>query len=240
MLTIFFRSVILFLFAVASIRFMGKRQVGQLQPFELVVAILIADLVATPMEDVGTPLLYGIVPMIGLVVLHGILTLLSMKSQKLRALICGTPAVLIKDGVIQLKELEKLCFNLNDLMEELRSGGILNPADVGTAIMETSGKVNIFPTAGKSPITPEDVGLTPDRDGIPLMLILDGAIQKQNLEIGKISGSWLDEKLNSLGFASHKEVLLCSLDMTGKLLVQGKKANHVKLVDAMPPSGIVW
>jgi uncharacterized membrane protein YcaP (DUF421 family) len=240
MLTIFLRSVILFLLAVVFVRIMGKRQVGQLQPLELVVAIMIANLAVTPMADVGTPLLYGIVPMMGLVVIHGLFAITSMKSQKLRAFYCGTPTVLIKNGVIQVKELEKLCVNLNDLLEELRTGGVLNPSDVDTAIMETSGKVSVFPKPQKRPATPEDLSVATGYEGIPLTLILDGTIEKKNLDMGKIPEEWLFDTLKLHGFGSPKEVLLCSLDTSGKMFLQGRQVDQSKLVDAVPPNGIGW
>lgn len=240
MLTIFLRSVILFLLAVVFVRIMGKRQVGQLQPLELVVAIMIANLAVTPMADVGIPLLYGIVPMMGLTVLHGLFALTSMKSQKLRAFYCGTPTVLIKNGVIQIKELEKLCVNLNDLLEELRTGGVLNPSDVDTAIMETSGKVSVFPKAQKRPATPEDLSIATGYEGIPLTLILDGAIERKNLATGKIPEEWLFDTLKLHGFASPKEVLLCSLNTSGKMFIQGRHVDQSLLVDAVPPGGIGW
>ena len=240
MLTVFLRSVILFVLAVVFVRIMGKRQVGQLQPFELVVAILIANLAVTPMADVGTPLLYGIVPMMGLVVLHGLFTLISMKSQKLREIFSGKPTVVIKNGVIQLKELEKLCMNLNDLLEELRTGGVLNPADVGTAVAETSGKVTVFPKAPKRPLTPEDMSIATGYEGLPMTLILDGTIEKNNMNAGKIPEEWLFDTLRQHGFGSPREVLLCSLDTSGKMFLQGKQLNQSMIVDAMPPNGIGW
>lgn len=240
MLTVFLRSVILFLLAVVFVRIMGKRQVGQLQPFELVVAILIANLAVTPMADVGIPLLYGIVPMMGLTVLHGLFALISMKSQKLREIFSGKPTVLIKNGVIQVKELEKLCMNLNDLLEELRTGGVLNPSDVGTAIVETSGKINVFPKAQKRPVTPEDLSIATGYEGLPMTLILDGVIEKKNLTTGKIPEEWLFDTLKLHGFASPKEVLLCSLDTSGKMFIQGRIVNQSLLVDAVPPGGIGW
>ena len=123
MLMVLLRAAILFLTAVLVIRMMDKRQVSQLQPFELVIAIMIAELAATPMEDVGTPLLYGVAPMLTLLVLHSALSLLSLKSQRLRAFISGKPSILVKQGVVQEKELRRICYDLNDLLEELRAGG---------------------------------------------------------------------------------------------------------------------
>lgn len=240
MLTTFFRSMILFLVAVISMRLMGKRQVGQLQPFELVVAIMIAELAATPMEDVGTPLIYGIVPMLALVILHGAFTLMAMKSQKLRSWVSGTPAVLVKNGVIQQKELEKLCFNLNDLLEELRMAGMLNPAEVGTAIMETSGKVSVFPKALNRPLTPQDMNLEADLEGIPLTLVLDGKLQVHNLKVGGLTESWLLGKLKALGYQEVKEVLLCSLDTKGMMMVQGRQADRTQFLSALTQDQINW
>ena len=117
MLTVFVRAVILFLTSVLAMRMMGKRQVGQLQPFELVVAIMIAELAATPMGSVGVPLLYGLLPMAALIICHGVLSFVGMKSERFRAWLCGRPTVLIRNGVICEKQLRKSSFTLNDLME---------------------------------------------------------------------------------------------------------------------------
>ena len=149
MLAIYIRSLVLVCFAVLAMRLMGKRQVGQLQPFELVVAIMIADLASTPMESLDIPLWRGIIPLAATVTLHQLFTLLSLKSQRMRAFFSGTPTVVIHRGKIDAKALERLCFNLNDLLEELRTGGILSPTEVGTAIMETSGKLSVFPRSSQ-------------------------------------------------------------------------------------------
>jgi len=127
MIAILIRSVVLVCFAILAMRLMGKRQIGQLQPFELVIAIMIADLASTPMESLDTPLWRGVLPLLITVALHQLFTLLSLKSQLLRAFFSGRPTVVISDGQIDYKALEKLCFNLNDLLEELRTGGILTP-----------------------------------------------------------------------------------------------------------------
>ena len=159
MLTILIRSLILVSVAVLTFRLMGKRQVGQLQPFELVIAIMIADLAATPMESLDTPLWRGIAPMLSLIVLHQLITMLSLKSQALRAFFSGRPTVVIRNGQIDYQALRKLCFNLNDLLEELRTGGVLTPSEVGTAILETSGKLSVFQDSSHRPVTPEDLKL---------------------------------------------------------------------------------
>ena len=145
MLTIFTRSVLLYIASLLAMRAMGKRQVGQLQPFELVVVIMFAELAATPMGGVGIPLLYGILPMIALVVCHGVIAALCMKCQPFRKWLSGQPAVLVRDGVICEKQMRKSAMDLNDLMEAIRTAGILDPSEVGFAILEPGGQVNLFP-----------------------------------------------------------------------------------------------
>jgi len=230
MMTMFLRAMILFVSAVVSMRLMGKRQVGQFQPFELVVAIMIAELAATPMENVGTPILYGLVPMMALVMLHGVMSLLAMKSQGWRRLINGEPTVLVKEGAIQQEALEKLCFSLSDLMEELRMAGILDMAQVGTAIMETSGQVSVFPKAKQRPLTPEDLNMPVKKEGIPLPLVLDGKIQSGNLPGAGLTEKKLMERLKPLGFSQAAEVLFASLNPAGELLVQGYEAHRIHLL----------
>ena len=221
MLAIYIRSLVLVCFAVLAMRLMGKRQVGQLQPFELVVAIMIADLASTPMESLDIPLWRGIIPLAATITLHQLFTLLSLKSQRMRAFFSGTPTVVIHQGKIDAKALERLCFNLNDLLEELRTGGILSPTDVGTAIMETSGKLSVFPRSSQRPLTPADMGLKTQYEGIPLTLVMDGKVERNNLPLcGKDEG-WLFSQLKKLGYSDVRKVLLCYLDTDGQMTVNG-------------------
>ncbi|NLV57897.1 MAG: DUF421 domain-containing protein [Clostridiales bacterium] len=215
------RSVVLVCFAVLSMRLMGKRQIGQLQPFELVIAIMIADLAATPMSSLDTPLLHGILPMLALVVLHQLFTLLSLKSQKMRAFLSGTPTVVIHNGKIDAKALQKLCFNLNDLLEEMRTGGILTPTEVGTAIMETSGKLSVFPISSRRPVNPQELGIETQLEGIPLTLVMDGRVEDANLTVGGMNREWLFENLKAMGFLQVKDVLLCYVDTDGQMTAHG-------------------
>ena len=157
MLTIFTRSVLLYIASVLAMRAMGKREVGQLQPFELVVVIMIAELAATPMGGVGIPLLYGILPMVALVVCHGIITALCMRCQWFRTWLSGQPTVLMRNGVICEKQMRKTAMDLNDLMEAIRTAGILDPAEVGTVVLEPGGQVNVFPKADYRSVTPKDM-----------------------------------------------------------------------------------
>ena len=240
MLTVCARSLLLVAFAVLAVRLMGKRQVGQLQPFELVIAIMIADLAASPMESPDTPLWRGIVPTLTLVILHQLFTLLSLKSQRMRAFFSGTPTVVIRRGRIDHKALTKLCFNLNDLMEELRTGGVLSPSEVGTAIMETSGKLSVFPHAQKRPLTPEDMGLETGYEGIPLTLVMDGRLEKSNLAVGGITEGWVAQRLEALGFDAFRSVLLCYLDTDGMMTAYPYDGAPPARAQALPPEKVGW
>ena len=240
MLTIFARSVILFVFAVLSMRVMGKRQVGPLQPFELVVVIMIAELAATPMGSVGTPLLYGILPMLALIVCHSVLTIFSMRSERFRVWLCGQPTVLIRNGVICEKQLRRMSMTLNDLMAVIRTGGVQDPAQVGTAVLETGGQVSVFPKAENRPLTPQDMNLQPDREGLPLPLILDGAIQQHNLDRGGLTLSWLDKQVRALGYGSAGDVLFMCLNTQGQLMTQGKARTEVQMLSVLAPDKTGW
>ncbi len=240
MLTILIRSLILVSVAVLTFRLMGKRQVGQLQPFELVIAIMIADLAATPMESMDTPLWRGVAPMLALILLHQLITLLSLKSQWLRAFFSGTPTVVIRHGRIDYKALRRLCFNLNDLLEELRTGGILSPSEVGTAIMETSGKLSVFPNEAHRPVCPEDLGLETGYEGIPLTLVMDGQLEKHNLTLTGREEQWLLKRLEECGFDAMSKVLLCYLDTNGWLSVYGYQGDAPVRMPVLSPEEVGW
>ena len=240
MVAILIRTLFLVSFAVLAMRMMGKRQIGQLQPFELVIAIMIADLASSPMESLDTPLWRGVVPLLATVALHQLFTLLSLKSQRLRAFFSGRPTVVIRDGRIDPRALEKLCFNLNDLLEELRTGGILTPTEVGTAIMETSGKLSVFPLGSKRPVTTEEMGVRTGYEGIPLTLVLDGQLEKNNLPLCGRTEIWLAKRLQEMGFASAREVLLAYLDTDGRLTAHGYGAQPPARVQVMKPEEVMW
>lgn len=241
MFTVFFRTIVLFVLSVIVVRCMGKRQLAQLQPFEIVITLLIADLAAAPMGDVGTPLLYGVLSILALLMMHSIIALMSMRSQRFRGWICGTPSVLIQNGRIEVAELQRLCYDLNDLMEAVRKAGILNPADIGTAILETNGALSVFPNAENRPLTPKDMNLPVGYEGIPLTLVLDGRVQSTNLNLGGFNEAWLQKQLTPLGYTKPREVFLCSLDTQGRLLVQGGGTKgKLHIVQALAPDQVRW
>lgn len=240
MLTIFTRSVLLYIASLLAMRAMGKREVGQLMPFELVVVIMIAELAATPMGGVGIPLLYGILPMIALIVCHGLITALCMKWQPFRAWMSGQPTVLIRNGVICEKQMRKASMDLNDLMEAIRTAGILDPSEVGTAILEPGGQVNVFPKADYRSVSPDDLRLNVAREGLPLPLVMDGAIQQENLIRGKLSESWLRETAAECGYPDLSQVLFLCLNTRGEMLLQGKGKIKTDQKSVLPAEKVVW
>ena len=145
MLITFVRSIILYVIVLVVMRLMGKREIGQLQPFELAIAIMIADLASVPMSEVGIPIINGIIPILSLLVMHLIISFINLKSIKMRQLICGKPSILIYRGKINEKVLIKERFTINELQERLRANNINNLADVEYAILESSGTLSIFP-----------------------------------------------------------------------------------------------
>lgn len=222
MLVVFIRTLILFLIVVVVMRAMGKRQIGQLQPFELAVAIMISELAAVPMQDTGIPLVNGIVPIITLLVAQIILSLISLKSPKARNIICGKPNILIENGKINEVNLRKELYTMNDLLEQLRIKGTSNILDVEYAILETNGQLSIIPKSQKRPLTPEDIKIDTHYEGIPLDLVIDGDINYNNLKKANLDEKWLMKELNNWGITNTKDALFVSMDSSGKIYFQKK------------------
>lgn len=222
MLIVFFRALILYSLVVVVMRIMGKRQIGQLQPFELVVAIMISELAAVPMQDTAIPLINGIIPILTLLIAQMSLSFISMLSVRARGIICGKPSVLVENGKINEFNLRKEMYTLNDLLEQLRNSNVFNIADVEFAVLETNGQLSIIPKSQKRPINPEDMNVSTKYEGLPLDLIIDGRIMVKNLNKANLDVSWLKNKLNNLGITNLNDVLFASLDTSGNLYYQEK------------------
>ncbi|HOV79063.1 MAG TPA: DUF421 domain-containing protein [Bacillota bacterium] len=216
------RTLILFALVVVGLRLMGKRQVGQLQPYELVIVIMLSALAAIPMENTGVPLFSGLLPIFTLLVAQVALSYISLKSERARGIICGAPSVLIENGKIVEKELSRLRYNINDLLEQLRAKNMPNIADVEFAILETSGELSVIPKSQKRPVVPADMNLPTGYEGLPVTLIIDGYVFHKNLAKINLDAQWLASELKKFGVNSFKEVLFASLDTEGKLFYQVK------------------
>lgn len=222
MLINFFRSIILYIIVLIVMRMMGKREIGQLQPFELAISIMIADLATIPMTDTGIPIGNGIVPILGLLVMHLLISLINLKSIKLREIICGKPRILIYRGKIQEKAMIKERFTINELQERIRSQNVVNLGDVEYAILETSGQITVIEKPNKRQAIPEDFGIMPEYEGIPYDLVVDGKVMYQNLkEIGK-DYNWLKKEVNKFKF-NPEEALVVTIDGKGQIFCQKKE-----------------
>ena len=222
MLITFFRSIVLYVLVLIVMRLMGKREIGQLQPFELAIAIMIADLASIPMTEIGIPIYYGIVPILGLLMMHMFISFLNMKSIKAREILCGRPSILIYRGKIIEQELKKQRFTINELEERLRGNNVFNIGDVEYAILETSGQVTVIQKPGKRNVTPEDLNISPDYEGIPYDLVMDGKVMTENLkELGK-NYKWLEKQTEKFKM-KPEEALVVTLDAKGQIFCQKKE-----------------
>ena len=226
MLITFFRAIVLYILVLIVMRLMGKREIGQLQPFELAISIMIADLATIPMAETGIPITNGIIPMLGLLVMHLIISMINIKSTKAREIICGKPAILIFRGKIDEKVLKKERFTINELEERLRDNNIFNIGDVEYAILETSGQVTVIPKPNKRPTIPEDFNIEAKYEGIPYDLVVDGKVMYKNLEkIGK-NYVWLQKQTEKFGI-KPEEALIVTMDGDNQFFCQaiekGKK-----------------
>jgi uncharacterized membrane protein YcaP (DUF421 family) len=221
-LVVFIRALILFLVVVIVMRIMGKRQIGQLQPYELAVAIMISELAAVPMQNTGIPLIDGIIPILTILLAQIVFSFASLKSVRLRALICGKPNVLIENGIINEKNLRKEMYTLNELLEQLRINNISNISDVEFAILETNGQLSIIPKSQKRPVIPEDLKIPTQYEGLSIDLIVDGAVMYENLSKVNLNEAWLKEELSKYNINNLNDVFFATLDTQGKLYYQKK------------------
>lgn len=174
---------------------MGKRQIGQMQPSELILAIMVSDLATVPMESTGKPLLGGIIPIITLMTAEIALSFLSQKSERIRKILSGSASLIINKGKIDIDELKRLRVNIDDLSEELRMNGYSSVGEIEYAILETNGEISIIPKSHVKPVTPQDLHLTVKPATMHKNIIKDGVVEFANLrEIGK-NKKWLDEML---------------------------------------------
>ncbi|SPF43842.1 conserved hypothetical protein [Candidatus Desulfosporosinus infrequens] len=223
MIIVVIRTLILYTLVIVALRLMGKREIGQLQPFELVVIIMISELAAIPSENIGIPLLSGIVPILVLLLTSLTLAWVSLKSETARTIICGSPSILIQRGRILEDELRKNRYNLTDLLEELRIKNVPNIADVEFAVLETNGQLSVFPKSQKRPTIPEDFHITTQFEGLPLTLIMDGKLNNTNLQQSNKDLNWLKRELQKQSINKIEEVFLASLDSSETLFVQAKQ-----------------
>ena len=224
MLITFIRAIILYIVVLIVMRLMGKREIGQLQPFELAISIMIADLASVPMSELGIPLTNGIVPILALLVMYMFISILNMKSVNFRKIMSGKPAILIYRGKIDEKALRKESITINELQEWLRVDNIFNLGDVEYAILETNGELTVIQKPEKRALTPQDLNISPEYEGISYDLVVEGKIMYENLKALGKDEKWLEKQLENFD-AKPENTLVATMDGKGQFFCQ-KKDNR--------------
>ncbi|MDO4316092.1 MAG: DUF421 domain-containing protein [Oscillospiraceae bacterium] len=226
MMTAFARTLILYFLIMFGLRLMGKRQIGELEPSELVLTMMISDLATVPMQDFGIPLLAGVIPILTLLALSMLLSQLSLRFLRFRALVCGTPTVLIRDGRLQQEAMRKNRYTLDELLEELRGQGISGIGDVKYAVLENSGQLSVLPWTRQQPPTAAQLGLDLEDDvTLPVVLINDGRVLRKNLAACGKDEAWLLRTLREEKLSSPREVFLLTLDERQQVTCVKKEAS---------------
>lgn len=220
------RTLISYGLVVCALRIMGKRQVGELQPSELVVAIMISDLAAIPMSDSALPLSSGVVPILTLIGAEIFLSLLSLKLPSVRRALTGSPSVIIKNGVIQRSEMRKNRYNLEDLAEALRMKDYFDAGQVHTAVLETNGSLSVIPKSANRPVTAADLRLPPVQQTLPHVIIADGRIYPEHLREAGLDMRWVQKQIKSAGASGFRQIFLLTADASGNVTLQKKEDKN--------------
>ena len=217
MAIIIIRTFIIYSVLLVTMRLLGKRQLGEMELSEFILAALIADLAAVPLQDIGIPMINGLVPIAVLFCCEFAISGLTIKSIRLRAFLFGKPSILIENGVIDQLELHKSCFTLDELMQELRNQSCLDISQVEYAILETDGRLNVFPYAEFSPATASQLGIKCTNGAYPTIIISSGRILEENLKSMGRDINWLNAELRRHGAHSANEVFILTLNRAGQV-----------------------
>lgn len=222
MITIIIRVLIVYSLILFVFRLMGKRQIGQMQPFEFVLTLIIADLATIPMAEMSVPLLNGVVPLLTLVVFHFVITTLTRASTAFSKFISGKPVIVVDMMGINYKALKQLNITIDDLFESIRSAGYFSFSEVQYAIMETNGKVSVMPKPDNAPVTNADLKIKQEEDSIPLTIITEGKYMQENLELSQKSKDFFDNLLKKEKITSIKNMLILTITKRGEIFMQEK------------------
>lgn len=219
------RSAILYFVVVLAIRLMGKRQIGELQPSEFVITILISEVAAIPLQNNSMPLITAIIPLMILICFEIFFSVLNMKSITIRNVFSGKAVTVIKDGKIDQEKLKSLRFTIDDLLETLRQKDVFDINEVDTAIVETNGSLSVLKKADKQTLTAEMISLKPDDKGIPQVLISDGKFIKENIGIYGITLNDIEKELNRKGICAEGVFLMTGYRTKEFTIIKSKEHN---------------
>lgn len=218
----FLRTLILYVCVVAALRLMGKRQIGEMQPKELVITIMIAELAAIPMADLNSPLINGVIAILTLIIVEIILSVLSMKSNGFRRTVNGHPSIIINDGVIDQKALRSLRFTAEELMENLRQQNVFDIHQVQYAVVETTGKLSVMLKPDYNAVTVKDMNIAADDPGLSVCIICDGKVRRDSFALCGLSRGELDSILTTRRL-TPQDVFLMTADRNGNYTIIGRE-----------------
>ncbi len=217
MILTYLRTIILYLLLIVVIRLMGKRQVGQMEPAEFVVTMLVANLASIPMQDSAIPLFTGVVPIVTVLGVELVLSALSLKSIRIRKWLCGKPVILIENGNILQQNLKKTRVTLDELTGHLREKDVLDIRAVQYAILETSGNLSVFPYPKEKPASAKEAGIQVKPQHLPVTIICDGQLLQDNLAIVKKDSRWVQKVLEQ-NRATLQDTWLLTVDGSDKIV----------------------
>lgn len=217
------RTIILYTFVIIAVRLMGKRQIAEMQPTELVITILISAVASVPMQNPEIPLTHGIVPIFTLISAEIFISFLSLKFPRFRKVLTGKPVILIENGIINQNALKSTRLSIDDLYEELRLNNTFNIADIRRAQLETNGQLSILLFDKKQPLTPEDLELKISPSAINYIVIADGYIDNDVLKLLKKDRKWLTDELEKRGINNTKDVFLMLCDSSSQTTIIKKE-----------------
>lgn len=226
MFIVFLRVLIIYVTVLIFLRLMGKRQLGEMQPYEVVITLIIADLATLPMSDTNIPLINGILPLAILVLIHYAITLLTRKFVCIRKIMSGRPVVVISPNGIEYDALKQLNINLDDLMEMIRQSNYYSFDQVLYAIIETNGKISIIPTSENAPATAKDLKVNNPEATLPFIIVSDGKLIKESIQNLNLSQESLNKIINKINAKKLKDIIILSLDKNGKLYFQLKGESY--------------
>ena len=221
MLTLLIRSILIYFLVLIMFRLMGKRQLGQMQPFELVLTLILADIATIPMTEISIPLLHGVVPLLTLLLIHYLISITSRYSTKFSEIVSGKPVIVINQDGVDYNAIKKLSLSIDDICESLRGAGYFSINQVLFAIMETNGKMSVLPKAEFSPVVQQDLDIASQENSYPITIISEGKVIKENFKQLKVSTNSVFEFLKNLNI-KIKNILIFTLDNNGLVYVQEK------------------
>ena len=226
MAIVFIRTLIIYFALVLIMRLLGKRQLGEMELSEFVVAALIADLASHPLQDIGIPMINGLVPIVTLFCCEVLISGIAMKNIRLRALLFGKPSMLVEKGKIKQREMKKNRFTTDELMEELRNQGYLDISAVEYAVLETDGRLSVIPYPSESPVTPSQLKIEAEDKGYPVVVISDGHVIESNLRLVGRDMNWLNKRLAALGVKNTETVFLMTVNSAGQVYFAPKEPEQ--------------